>query len=59
MDQNINLKDIDNRIQAMKREAEKLKEMAGNFPALDKNMTRILASIKMLELNISDVVELA
>ncbi len=55
--QTINLRDIDSRIQAMKREAEKLKDMAGNFPALDKNMVRILASIKMLELNISDIVD--
>lgn len=57
MEQTINLRDMDSRIQAMKREAEKLKDMAGNFPALDKNMTRILASIKMLELNISDIVD--
>ena len=57
MDQTMDLREIDSRIQAMKREAEELKSMAGNFPALDKNMTRILASIKMLELNISDVVE--
>ena len=36
---------------------EELKQMATEFPALEKNTIRILASIKMLEINISDVVE--
>jgi hypothetical protein len=32
--------------------------MAESFPALYRNSSRILASIKMLELNISDITNL-
>lgn len=58
MGQEIPLQEIDEKLQAMKRGAEALKGMADDFPALHRNMARILASIKMLELNISDLVEL-
>jgi hypothetical protein len=57
MAKKIDLKKIDNKIQSMKKTAEELNKMAGGFPALARNTTRILASIKMLELNISDLVE--
>lgn len=33
-------------------------EMAGQFPALERNTSRILASTKMLELNVSDLLSL-
>ena len=49
------LKEIDRKIQSMKKTAEELKQMGGEFPALYRNISRVLASIKMLELNISDV----
>ena len=45
-------------IQRMRRLAEELKGKAGGIQAVDRNLDRILASIKMLELNISDVQEL-
>ena len=35
-----------------------LNSLGENFPALARNSTRILASIKMLEINVSDLVEL-
>jgi hypothetical protein len=57
MAKKIDLKKIDKKIQSMKKTAEELKEMADGFPALARNTTRILASIKMLELNVSDLVE--
>ena len=57
MDQKMDLKEIAAKITLMKKSAEELKTMAGDFPALDRNTSRILASIKMLELNISDLVE--
>lgn len=57
MDQKMDLKEIAAKIKLMKKGAEELKSMAGDFPALDRNTSRILASIKMLELNISDLVE--
>ena len=49
------LKEIDGKIQSMKKTAEELKQMGEDFPALYRNISRVLASIKMLELNISDV----
>jgi len=54
----INLKEIDAEIHRMKAAAEKLNAMGDNFPALARNTARILASVKMLELNISDIVAL-
>ena len=49
------LKELDRKIQSMKKTAEELKQMGEDFPALYRNISRVLASIKMLELNISDV----
>ena len=54
----IALKEIDKKIQLLKQTAEELKQMAPEFPAIQKNSNRILASIKMLEINISDVIGL-
>jgi len=51
----VDLKEIDSKIQSMKKTAEELKQMGEEFPALYRNISRVLASIKMLELNISDV----
>ncbi len=58
MSQKINLSEIDKEIKQLKRTSELLKEKAILFPSLEKNTSRILASIKMLEINISDIVEL-
>ena len=55
MAKNIDLKELDRKIQSMKKTAEELRQMGENFPALYRNIRRILAGIKMLELNISDV----
>ncbi len=52
------LKKIDEKIQVMKRTAEELSRMGEDFPALSRNSVRILASVKMLEINVSDLVEL-
>ena len=51
----IDLEGIDEKIQLMKEAAQELKEMGKNIPAMDRNLLRILASIKMLEINIGDV----
>ena len=42
------------KISQLRQIAEELQEMAKNFPAVEKNTSRMLASVKMLELNISD-----
>jgi hypothetical protein len=52
------LKEIDAKIKTMKNAAEDLKQMAGDFPALYRNTVRMLASINMLELNLSDILDL-
>jgi predicted component of type VI protein secretion system len=53
-----NIEEIHALIQRMRRLAEELKEKAGGIQAVERNLDRILANIKMLELNISDVQEL-
>ena len=52
------LNEIDAKIKMMKRAAEELARAGENFPAIARNIVRISAGIKMLELNISDVVGL-
>jgi hypothetical protein len=46
------------KIKALRKNAEALKEISGGIPAVDKNADRILASVKMLEINISDTAEI-
>ena len=58
MDSNIDLIQINSKVLLMKDTAEELKRLAENFPALTRNLVRIEASLKMLEINISDLVEL-
>ena len=45
-------------IKQMRHVVEELKEKSGSIQAVERNLDRILANIKMLELNISDVKEL-
>jgi len=54
----MDIKKIYDKIQVLKSTAGELNRMGENFPALARNSVRILASIKMLEINISDLVEL-
>ncbi len=52
------IRKIDTRIKAIRKAAEELKELSTEIPAVDRNTARILASVKMLEINISDVKDL-
>jgi predicted component of type VI protein secretion system len=45
-------------IKQMRHVVEELKEKCGPIQAVERNLDRILANIKMLELNVSDVKEL-
>jgi len=56
--QKFDLKEIDSKIQTMKKAAEELARTGKNFPAIARNIVRISAGIKMLEINVSDVVGL-
>jgi hypothetical protein len=48
---------MDEKIQAIKEAALELKEISGGIQAVDRNADRILTSAKMLEVNVSDVLE--
>ncbi len=53
--------DIDSmvdKIELLKRTAEELKASCGGIQAIKKNVDRILASIKMLEINVGDLKKL-
>ena len=58
MAKQIDLNQINDKIQLMKKTAEELNRIGEDFPAIARNTVRILASVKMLEINISDLVEL-
>jgi len=58
MFQEQDLKEIEKRIHLMKKNVEELNEMVNGFPALEKNTSRILASINMLEINLTDLLDL-
>lgn len=53
------IKGMAEKIKAIKQAATELKAMSDGFQAVDRNADRILASVKMLEINISDVVNIA
>ncbi len=50
------IKEINDKISAVKELLMELETEADEFPALARNSKRALVSIKMLELNISDIV---
>jgi predicted component of type VI protein secretion system len=50
--------EMDELIQRMRQCAEALKKKDDGIQAVERNVDRILANIKMLELNISDLREL-
>ena len=58
MTQQTELGKMDDRIQTMKKAALELQSMANEFPAVSRNISRLLSSLKMLELNISDILDL-
>ena len=49
------MRKVDARIKAIRKAAQELREGYGNIPAIDRNAARILASVKMLEINVSDL----
>ncbi len=51
------IKEMDEKIQLLRKTAEELMAMGGEIEAVKKNLVRLLASTAMLELNVSDVVE--
>ncbi len=52
------IKQMTRKIALIKKEAQELKTLSDGNQSIDKNVDRILASIKMLEINVTDVVEI-
>ena len=59
MAEQYNVKAMATKIKALRRDAEALKEISGGIPAVVKNADRILANVKMLEIDITDAAVLA
>lgn len=55
MAQEYDIKGMADRIRALKQIAIELKTMSGGIQAVDRNVDRILASVKMLEINVVEV----
>ena len=58
MVQEYDVREMADKILALRQKATELKAMSGGIQAVDRNVDRILANVKMLELNISDIVDL-
>jgi hypothetical protein len=58
MIQQYDIKGMADKIKALRENAEALKEVGSGIPAVVKNCDRILADVRMLEVNINDVVEI-
>jgi hypothetical protein len=52
------LEQMDKRIQAIKKAALELQDLSGGLQAVYRNADRVLASVKMLEINVTDVLDI-
>ena len=59
MNDQFDMKELSKTISELRGTAERLLKTGGEMEALKRNVTKILANVKMLELNISDVNEIA
>lgn len=57
MAQEYDIKGMVEKIKALRKDAEELKEISGGIQAVDRNADRILANVKMLEISINDAAE--
>ena len=57
MEHDFDLEKLAEKIRLLKEISNEILEGAENFPALNRNCRRMLANIKMLELNVSDINE--
>jgi len=58
MQPTIEMDNLHRNIQSARKAVEELKRLGENFPAVARNAERMLASLKMLEINVSDVIEM-
>ncbi len=58
MPEEIDIQKMADKIKILRKTATELKQMSGGIQTVDRNLDRILADVKMLELNVSDVAEI-
>ena len=58
MAEEYDIKGMAAKIRGLRKNAEELKEISGGIQAVERNAARILANVKMLEIDISDVVDI-
>lgn len=58
MTQEYDIKGMADKIRALRQKATELKEISGGIQAVDRNVDRILACVKMLEINISEAADI-
>jgi len=58
MQSTIDMDRLHQNIQAAHRAVAELKRLGEDFPSVARNAERMLASLKMLEINVCDVIEL-
>ena len=58
MAQEYDIKGMRTKIDALKQTALELKTISCGIQAVDRNVDRVIASVKMLEINISDVADI-
>jgi hypothetical protein len=49
------IKGMSAKIKALRKNATELKAISGGIQAVDRNVDRILANVKMLEIDVADV----
>jgi hypothetical protein len=54
----IDMVSLHQNIQAAHRAVTEIKRLGEDFPSVARNAERMLASLKMLEINVSDVIDL-
>ena len=57
MAQEYKIKEMADKIRLLRQNAAELKEMSGGIQAVDRNVDRILANVRILEISISDVMD--
>jgi hypothetical protein len=58
MQPTIDIDNIHRNIRSARKAVKELKRLGEDFPAVARNAERMLASLKMLEINVSDVIDL-
>jgi hypothetical protein len=54
----IDIDSLERNIRSARRSVEELRRLGEDFPAVARNAERMLASLKMLEINVCDVLDL-